>query len=223
MADSSIGSLTEATLINNADLFVLEQSGTAKKLTGQTLKNYVYLDLNSVSVTVLPAGSNPTATYNPTTRALVLGIPEGDTISTVVKTGTSGLEDTYTITCASGHTGTFTVTNGSDIASVEKTATAGLVDTYTITLTNGNTHTFTVTNGSGAVNSVNGRTGDVTGLAEASNVYSKSEVDNAIANKAVRYDAAQSLTDAQKAQAQDNIGLDYISVVNGMLCAVYTE
>lgn len=84
---------------------------------------------------------------------------DGRGIESIVKTGTSGLVDTYTITYSDNTTSTFNVTNGAQgadgaqgqdgvgITSIAKTATVGLVDTYTITLTNGNTYTFTVTNG----------------------------------------------------------------------------
>ena len=41
MADKQISDLTAATSVQTADLFVLEQSGTAKKLTGQTLENWL--------------------------------------------------------------------------------------------------------------------------------------------------------------------------------------
>lgn len=41
MADKQISDLVAATSIQVADLFVLEQSGTAKKLTGQILVNYL--------------------------------------------------------------------------------------------------------------------------------------------------------------------------------------
>ena len=53
---------------------------------------------------------------------------------------------------------------GNGIVDIRKTSSEGLVDTYTIYYTNGETDTFTVTNGkdgSGAVNSVNGQTGEV--------------------------------------------------------------
>ena len=77
----------------------------------------------------------------------------GNGISSISKTGTSGLVDTYTITYTSGQTTTFTVTNGekgdtgNGIVSIEKTSTSGYVDTYTITYTDGDTTTFDVTNG----------------------------------------------------------------------------
>lgn len=83
----------------------------------------------------------------------------GNGISSIVKTSTSGLVDTYTITYTDGTTSTFTVTNGQNgadgedgengrgIVSITKTSTAGLVDTYTILYTDNTTSTFTVTNG----------------------------------------------------------------------------
>lgn len=70
----------------------------------------------------------------------------GNGIASVLKTSTSGLVDTYTVTFTDGNTTTFNVTNGSNISSIAKTATSGLVDTYTVTLTNGNTSQFSVTN-----------------------------------------------------------------------------
>ena len=73
--------------------------------------------------------------------------PTGNGISSIAKTGTSGLVDTYTITFTNGNTTTFNVTNGNGITSITKTATVGSVDTYTITFTNGTTTTFDVTNG----------------------------------------------------------------------------
>lgn len=82
---------------------------------------------------------------------------DGRGIVSIVKTSTSGLVDTYTITYTDNTTSTFNVTNGaqgeagSSIASIAKTGTSGLVDTYTITLTDGSTTTFEVTNGMNGV------------------------------------------------------------------------
>ena len=99
---------------------------------------------------------------------------DGVGITSIEKTGTSGLVDTYTITLTNGDTETFDVTNGADgqdgtngtngtdgvgISSITKTGTSGLVDTYTITLTNGNTETFTVTNGADGQDGTNGTNG----------------------------------------------------------------
>ncbi len=89
MADKAISELVAASAVNSADLFVLEQGGTAKKLTGQTLENWLVHMANG----------------------------HGG-IQSIEKTGTSGLVDTYTITMADTTTVTFTVTNGKAIRSI---------------------------------------------------------------------------------------------------------
>ena len=85
MADKQISQLTEATAVGASDLFVLEQSGAAKKLTGSTLEAWL----------------------------LAMANGHGG-IASIAKTGTAGLVDTYTITYADNSTSTFTVTNGAD-------------------------------------------------------------------------------------------------------------
>lgn len=89
MADKTIGQLTPASQVTPTDLFVLEQSGTAKKLTGQILENW-----------------------------LVHMADGHGGIQNVEKTSTSGLTDTYTITYADTTTSTFTVENGKAIQSI---------------------------------------------------------------------------------------------------------
>ena len=86
MADKQISELTPATAVQATDLFVLEQTGTAKSLTGQVLENWL----------------------------LTLANGRGG-IQSIVKTGSTGTNpvvDTYTITYANTTTSTFTVTNG---------------------------------------------------------------------------------------------------------------
>lgn len=86
MADKRIDELEEATSITSNDLFVLEQAMTAKKLTGQTMTNFL----------------------------LALANGHGG-ISSIAKTGSTGTNpvvDTYTITFADTSTTTFQVTNG---------------------------------------------------------------------------------------------------------------
>lgn len=83
MADRQISDLVAATVVQTSDLFVLEQSGTAKKLTGQILENWL----------------------------LSFGAGLGG-IQSIAKTSTAGLVDTYTITYSDASTSTFTVTNG---------------------------------------------------------------------------------------------------------------
>lgn len=118
MADKSVGELIAAQSVTPTDLFVLEQNGTAKKLTGQVLENWL------VSFADGHGG-----------------------IQSIVKKSTSGLVDTYRITLADTTTFDFMVTNGKGINSVSKVSTSGLVDTYRITFNDGTSSTFTVTNG----------------------------------------------------------------------------
>lgn len=118
MADKSVGELIAAQSVTPTDLFVLEQNGTAKKLTGQILENWL------VSFADGHGG-----------------------IQSIAKLSTSGLADTYRITMADTTSFDFVVTNGKGISSITKTATSDLVDTYTITYNDGTSGTFTVTNG----------------------------------------------------------------------------
>ena len=120
MADKAIGELVAATSVTSSDLFVLEQNSTAKKLTAQILENWL---------TAIADGHGG--------------------IQTCVKTSTSGLVDTYTITYADTTTSTFTVTNGNGVTGVSKTGTSGIVDTYTMTFSGISDITYTVTNGRG--------------------------------------------------------------------------
>lgn len=108
---------------------------------------------------------------------------DGVGIRRIIKTGTSGLVDTYSIEYTNNNTTTFTVTNGANgangqdgrngtngqdgqngtdgrgIRSIYKSGANGLVDTYTIEYTDGSASgAFTVTNGR---NGVDGGTADV--------------------------------------------------------------
>lgn len=118
MADKSIDQLNAAERIYASDLFVLQQSGTAKKLTGQVLENWL------VSFADGHGG-----------------------IHSIEKISTSGLVDTYRITLADTTIFDFAVTNGRSVNTISKTSTSGLVDTYTISYNDGTTSTFTVKNG----------------------------------------------------------------------------
>lgn len=120
MADKSISELVAAEKIKATDLFVLEQDGTAKKVTGQILENWL------VSFADGHGG-----------------------IQSIEKAGTTGLVDTYRITLADTTTFDFVVTNGKSITGITKTATAGLVDTYTIRYNDGTESSFVVANGRG--------------------------------------------------------------------------
>ena len=118
MADKAISELVAAKQIKSTDMFVLEQDGTAKRLQGQTLLNWL---------TAAADGHGG--------------------ISNIAKTGTDELVDTYTITLADTTTKTFTVTNGNGLTAFEKLSTVGLVDTYRFTRSDGTYFTFAVANG----------------------------------------------------------------------------
>lgn len=118
MADKAISELVAAEQIKSTDMFVLEQDGTAKRLQGQTLLNWL---------TAAADGHGG--------------------ISNIAKTGTDKLVDTYTITLADTTTKTFTVTNGNGLTAFEKLSTVGLVDTYRFTRSDGTYFTFAVANG----------------------------------------------------------------------------
>lgn len=118
MADKSIEQLNAAERVNLGDLFVLQQSGTAKKLTGQVLKNWL----------------------------LELAQGHGG-ITSMALQSTSGLSKTYRITFADDTYFDMTVSDGKGITSVAKTGTSGLVDTYTMKFNAGSDFVFTVKNG----------------------------------------------------------------------------
>lgn len=85
--------------------------------------------------------------YKPIVKILMLKGKDGQSISEIKKTSTSGLIDTYEISLTDGTKKSFTVSNGKGIKSIAKTSTSGLTDTYTITYNDGTTSTFSVKNG----------------------------------------------------------------------------
>ena len=110
MADKRIDDLTQALQITNEDLFVLQQGGTAKKLKGKTLLDFVTLNVVSVTVTTLPAGSSATAIYDKSTGTLALGIPQGSKGDTGA-TGATGPANVLTIgSVTSGKVASATIT-----------------------------------------------------------------------------------------------------------------
>lgn len=110
IVDKAISDLTQAVQITNEDLFVLEQSGEAKKLKGETLLDFVTLSVVSVTVTTLPAGSSATATYDKSTGTLALGIPQGPKGDTGA-TGATGPANMLTIgSVTSGKVASATIT-----------------------------------------------------------------------------------------------------------------
>lgn len=118
MADKAISELVAATSVTPTDLFVLEQNGTAKKLTGQVLENWLlsfadghggiqsYELLKTVGLVKTYRFTLADQTY------IDIDVVDGRGVESVAPTSTNGLEVTYTITYNDGNTDTFTVTNG---------------------------------------------------------------------------------------------------------------
>ena len=137
MADKAISDLTQALQITNEDLFVLQQGGTAKKLKGATLLDFVTLSVVSVTVTTLPAGSSATATYDKSTGTLALGIPQGskgDTGATGATgaTGPQGEQGVQGETGATGATGATGPAGPANVLTIGS-VTSGKVASATIT------------------------------------------------------------------------------------------
>ena len=118
MADKAISELVSAEQITATDMFVLEQNGTAKKLTGQILLNWL---------TAAADGHGGIQSFE------------------LVKT--EGLVKTYRFTLADQTPIDIDVVDGRGIESVKHTSTNGLVVTYTVTYNDGKTAAITVTNG----------------------------------------------------------------------------
>lgn len=138
------------------------------------------ISVNIADITMLAPDAAPYVTNSGTDTDPIfhLFIPMGQTgngISTIAKTGTSGLVDTYTITMTDGTTSTFTVTNG-----------AGDMNKSVYDPTNA------IANAGGmksaaAKDSTNAVTANSTDLVESGAVYAKTEPlwDNMMDNGAV--------------------------------------
>lgn len=153
MADKAITELVEASQVTAGDLFVLQQDNTAKKLSGQTLINYLLKMIDGHGgITsyekVSTSGLKDTYRFTLADESQWdIVVTNGRAITSIKQTGTSGLTRTYTIAFNDNSSETFAVTDGRSIVGFAKTGTAGLVDTYTITYNDGTKGTLTVTNG----------------------------------------------------------------------------
>lgn len=124
MADKSISELVAATAVGSTDLFVLEQTGTAKKLTGQILENWLvsFADghggIQSIVYTAPATGSR--VGYMLITLAdeteVTVPVTDGRSILNLVwsESGTSGDGQTHTGTFSynDGTTSTITIKDG---------------------------------------------------------------------------------------------------------------
>lgn len=163
MADKTVGELPRASTVTTTDLFVMEQAGQAKSLTGQVLINDLATALDGHGgIKSITLNDDYTLTFimSDDTEVKTTSVrgatgakgdkgTDGRAITSVTKISTSGLVDTYKISFSDNTSTNFTVTNGSSIKSIAKTGTSGLTDTYTVTLTDGTTSTFNVKNGNG--------------------------------------------------------------------------
>lgn len=121
MADKRIQDLTPATSVQTNDLFVLEQSGAAKSLSGQVL----IADL-----------------------ATALDGHGGISDITYTAPVSPSLDGTLTITLADNTSYTVTIANGKGISSVSSSK-SGLTTTVTIAFNDGTSSTFAVDDGNG--------------------------------------------------------------------------
>lgn len=87
----------------------------------------------------------------------------GNGIESYIKTSSSGLTDTYTITFTDGETTNVNVTNGRSITSITGPVSIDNIDTYTINYNDNTTSTFTVTNGIDGTNGEDGQSAEITG------------------------------------------------------------
>lgn len=186
MADSTIGSLPAIEIMQNADLFVLEQNGIAKKLSGQQLSAYIDRQIISVTVVERAATETYTATYNRDTGELIIGIPRGVGISNISNPVVSGLNKTYTIifdkpaSASVATTKDFTVKDGNGIVSIEAIDADhehGGLDHYRINFNEGSPFDFWIYNGQDGYGTPGDATPLMDGTASAgiANMYSRQD------------------------------------------------
>lgn len=155
MADKSIEQLNAAEKVYLSDLFVLQQSGTAKKLTGQVLKNWL-LELaqghGGITSIKLQSTSGLTKTYRITLADdtyFDLPISDGNGIKSISNIGTAGFVKTYRIAMTNGTNFDFSVTDGNGVKNFSKVSTSGLTKTYRFDMADGTHYGFAVEDGKG--------------------------------------------------------------------------
>ena len=122
MADKTIGDLNTApgTVDDSNTLFVVQQSGAAYKLDGHAFILALTSILDGHGGVASITYTSPVSPSLDGTMTITLAdgsetevtVSNGKGISSIAKTGTSGLVDTYTITYNDSTSSTFTVTNG---------------------------------------------------------------------------------------------------------------
>lgn len=127
MANKPIGQLTEATSVTASDLFVLEQTGIAKKLTGATLEAWLF-ELADAHGGI--ADITYTAPVSPSlfgTMTIIYADGNTETVSVANGRGIESLSWTESGTSGNGrtHTGTFTYNDGTTSTVVIKDGVKG--------------------------------------------------------------------------------------------------
>lgn len=130
----------------------------ATKIGSLSGKNITDFRITDYVVSVIPDEGVEVTAYEmcePNGNTLII---EGNGISNISKTGSSGLIDTYSIVLDDGTTKTFTVTNGDGIKSIDQVNDDEYVTTYNVTLDSGAIVSFTApnTNAIGIRTPVNG-------------------------------------------------------------------
>lgn len=154
MADKAISELNRATEVQSADLFVLEQDGNARALTGQVLENWLlkfaggHGGIQSIDK-VESSGLVDTyrITTSDSTYSVDIPVTNGRSIEKATKVSSSGLVDTWRLAYNDGTYTDISVTNGRGIVKNELVKTAGLVKTYRWTYNDGTTQDYTTTDG----------------------------------------------------------------------------
>ena len=164
MADKSIRELPAVSAVYNEDSFVLEQNGTAMRLTGQILLSCLAVELDAhggIRRIDGPTTSGLTDTYeivfsDETTKTFT--VTNGRGISSITGPTTTGvINDAYIIHYNDNTTSSYTVKNAKSITSTSKGTTSGLTTTYNVNYNVGNSDSFTVTDGRG-ISSITGPT-----------------------------------------------------------------
>lgn len=162
MADKSINDLTQAQQLLDSGLLVVYQGGETQKLLASTLKNYVAINVVNASATTLTPGAQATASFNPTSKVLTLGIPAG-TNATITATHYAS-SNSGTTTPSSGWRTTIPSMSGGQYLWTRLTWSTGQYS-YIVARQG--------VDGTGAVTSFNGRAGAVV---PAANDYSASQI-----------------------------------------------